>query len=48
MSKFTYVLLDFDNKPIRYYDYPATGSIKIEIPPKSIDELYIELGDCLF
>jgi hypothetical protein len=48
MSKFTYVLLDFDNNPIRYYDYPATGSIKIEVKTKTHDELYDELGGCLF
>jgi hypothetical protein len=32
-----WVLLDFDGQPIRYYDYPAKGTVKVEEPKYVVD-----------
>ena len=32
-----YVLLDDEGNPIRYFDYPAEGSVKIEEPKFILD-----------
>jgi hypothetical protein len=45
MKKF--VLLDEDNKPIRYYDYPATGTVEIKQPTYTYNELLSMVGECL-
>lgn len=46
-SKVKYVLLDFDNNPIRYFDYPANNTEKIVEKQMTYDELHKLLGDCL-
>ena len=43
-----WVLLDFDGNPIRYYDYPAQGTIEVKEVKLSFKELLEQLGDCLF
>ena len=44
--KTMWVLLDFDGSPIRYFDYQATGTVKIrvEIPQFNLDLC----EECLF
>lgn len=42
-----WVLLDDDNKPIRYFDYPAKGAILIKVKKLTIDEMIEQLGACL-
>jgi len=42
-----WVLLDFDGNPIRYYDYPAQGTIKVEEQKLTFDEMIKLLGECL-
>ena len=42
-----YVLLDDEGKPIRYYDYPAVGSVKVVEKKLSFDELLKLNGECL-
>ena len=32
-----WVLLDFEGHPIRYYDYPAEGTVKVEEPKYVVD-----------
>lgn len=39
-----YVLLDFDGLPIRYFNYPATGTVEITV---SFDDLMDICGECL-
>lgn len=31
--KFVYVLLDFDNNPIRFFKFPKKGTIKLKVKP---------------
>jgi hypothetical protein len=33
-----YVLLDFDGNPIRYFDYQATGTVKVKKPKFNFDD----------
>ena len=42
-----WVLLDDDDKPIRYFDYPAEGAIEIVEPKLTLDELFAQCGECL-
>lgn len=42
-----WVLFDFDGQPIRYYDYPAEGSVKVEEFKLTFDELLNKVGECL-
>lgn len=42
-----WVLLDFEGKPIRYYDYPAEGAVEVVEPKLTYDELLDEVGECL-
>lgn len=42
-----YVLLDDEGQPVRYYDYPAEGTVEIVEPKLTYDELLDEVGDCL-
>ena len=39
-----WVLLDFEGKPIRYYNYQATGTIEIKL---SYNDLLDLLGEAL-
>lgn len=43
-KKFIYALLDFDNKPIRFFNYPKENTVKLKVKP--ID-LNLILGECL-
>jgi len=43
----TYVLLDDEGQPIRYFDYPAEGAIEIVEPKLTYDELLDEVGEAL-
>lgn len=43
----TWVLLDDEGKPIRYFDYAAKGAIEIVEPKLTLDELFEKLGECL-
>lgn len=40
-----YALIDFEGLPIRYFDYPAAGTVKLTV---SYLELLKQCGDCLF
>jgi len=45
-----WVLNDFEGNPIRYYDFPAEGAVKVEevVEPKlTYDELFDAVGECL-
>lgn len=42
-----YVLLDDDDQPVRYFDYPAEGAVEIVEPKLTYDELAKEVGECL-
>lgn len=35
-----WVLLDDEGKPVRFFDYPATGTVKWKIPSPTLKELY--------
>lgn len=45
-----WVLNDFDGVPVRYFDYPAEGTVEvIEVVEKlSFAEMLEKIGDCLF
>jgi hypothetical protein len=43
----TWVLLDDDGQPIRYFDYAAEGAIEIVEPKLTLDELFEKCGECL-
>lgn len=40
-----WVLLDYDGEPVRYFDYPATGTVKVEVEQLSYDDLIELLGE---
>ena len=42
-----WVLLDFDNNPIRYYDYPAKGTVEGVVKKLTFDEMIEQLGEAL-
>lgn len=42
-----WVLLDDEDKPIRYYDYPAKNTVEIVEKKLTIEEMYEQLGECL-
>lgn len=42
-----WVLLDFDGEPIRYYNYPATGTVEVEVKKLTQDEMFEQLGEAL-
>jgi hypothetical protein len=39
-----YVLLDFEGEPIRYFDYPASGTVEVKEDPIDLSKM----EDCLF
>jgi len=43
-----WVLLDFDGQPIRYYDFPAEGTVEVKVKKLSYKELLEQVGECLF
>jgi hypothetical protein len=43
-----WVLLDFDGQPIRYYDFPAEGTVEIVEKKLTYTELLEQIGECLF
>lgn len=43
-TKEVYALLDFDGKPIRYFDYKATGTVAIKVTYEQLIEM---CGECL-
>lgn len=45
MSKW-YVLLDFDGQIVRWFDYPATGTVEYKQPKFEID--WNNYEECLF
>lgn len=47
MSKKVYVLLDDEGRPVRYYDYPTTGTVEVVEPKLTYDELLHKVGECL-
>jgi hypothetical protein len=42
-----WVLLDDEDKPIRYYDYPAKNTVEIVEKKLSYMELLDVVGECL-
>ena len=43
----TWVLLDDEGSPIRYFNYPAKNAVEVIEKRLSFDELLEKLGDCL-
>lgn len=43
-----WALLDFDGKPIRFYDYPAKDAVEIKEPKLTFDELLELNGEAPF
>ena len=43
-----WVLLDFEGLPIRYYNYPAKGTIEIKEETLSYNQLLEIVGEALF
>lgn len=46
-QKMKYVLLDDEGQPIRYFDYPAEGTVEIKETKLTFDELLEKIGECL-
>jgi hypothetical protein len=42
-----WALLDFDGVPVRFYDYPAEGTVEIREKKLSYNELFELYGECL-
>lgn len=42
-----YVLLDDEGKPIRWFDYPAEGTVEVVELKLTYDELLEQVGECL-
>ena len=42
-----WVLLDFDGEPIRYYTFPAKGTVEVVEKKLTLDELMDKLGEAL-
>lgn len=42
-----WVLLDFDGEPLRYYNYPATGTVEIVGKKLTFNEMIEQLGEAL-
>jgi hypothetical protein len=42
-----WVLLDFDGQPIRYYDFPAKGTVEVVVKKLTFNEMIEQLGECL-
>lgn len=42
-----WVLLDFDGQPIRYYDFPAEGTVEVKEKTYTYVELLELIGECL-
>jgi hypothetical protein len=42
-----WVLLDFDGEPIRYYNFPAKGTVEIVEKKLTLDEMIEQLGEAL-
>jgi hypothetical protein len=43
----TYVLLDDENQPIRFFDYPAEGTVEVIEPKLTFDEMMDKFGEAL-
>jgi hypothetical protein len=43
-----WVLFDFDGQPVRYYDFPAEGTVKVEERTYTYKELLEIVGEALF
>lgn len=43
-----YVLLDDEGQPIRYFDYPAEGTVEVKEPELTFDELLEKVGEALW
>jgi hypothetical protein len=43
----TYVLLDDEGNVIRYFDYPAEGTVEIVEPKLTFDEMLDKFGEAL-
>ncbi len=42
-----WVLLDFDGEPIRYYNFPAKGTVEVVEKKLTMDEMFEQLGEAL-
>jgi hypothetical protein len=47
MAAKMWVLLDFDGEPLRYYNYPATGTVEIVEKKLTFNEMIEQLGEAL-
>lgn len=43
-----WVLFDFDGQPVRYYNYPAEGTVEVKEPTYTYLELLEKVGEALF
>jgi hypothetical protein len=42
-----YVLLDDEGKPVRYFDYPAEGTVEVKEPKLTYSELIDKCGEAM-
>ena len=43
----TYVLLDDEGNVVRYFDYPAEGTVEVVKPKLTFDEMLDKCGEAL-
>jgi hypothetical protein len=43
----TYVLLDDEGNVVRYFDYPAEGTVEVVEPKLTFDEMLDKCGEAL-
>jgi hypothetical protein len=48
VSRLTYVLLDYEGHPIRYFDYPHHGTVKVVEPKITFNQILKKCGETLF
>lgn len=46
-TKMKYVLLDDEGQPVRYFDYPAEGTVEVVEPKLTFDEMMDKFGEAL-
>jgi hypothetical protein len=47
IKKTTYVLLDDEGNVVRYFDYPAEGTVEIVEPKLTFNEMLDKCGEAL-
>jgi len=42
-----YALLDEEGNPVRYFNYPAEGTVEIKVSKMTFEQLIKKFGECL-